>query len=117
MADVMKVTPGVRRTALLTAQVPGGVRVDRFFYPQAGHTHWHSHSGEQVLYGESGRGWVKFAGAERVAISPGEIVHVPVGLRHWHGATPDGPLVHLAVTAGGDTTWLGELSPDEYPGD
>ncbi len=31
MADVMKVTPGVRRTALLTAQVPGGVRVDRFF--------------------------------------------------------------------------------------
>jgi quercetin dioxygenase-like cupin family protein len=117
MAEVLKVTPGVRRTALLAAQVPGGVRVDRFFYPPGGHTHWHSHSGEQVLYGESGRGWVKFAGAERVAISPGEVVHVPVGLRHWHGATPDGPLVHLAVTAGGDTTWLGELSPDEYTGD
>jgi quercetin dioxygenase-like cupin family protein len=117
MTDAMKVTPGVRRTALLAAQVPGGVRVDRFFYPPGGHTHWHSHSGEQVLYGENGCGWVKFAGAERVAISPGEIVHVPVGLRHWHGATPDGPLVHLAFTAGGDTTWLGELSPDEYPGD
>jgi quercetin dioxygenase-like cupin family protein len=46
------------------------MRVDRIFYPPAGHTHWHSHSGEQVLYGESGRGWVKFAVAERVAIWP-----------------------------------------------
>ena len=67
MADVMKVTPGVKRTALLTAQVPGGVRVDRFFYPQAGHTHWHSHSGEQVLYGQSGRGRATTAAADLAA--------------------------------------------------
>ena len=117
MPDVTKVTPGVTRTVVLAAQVPDGVRVDRFFYPPAGHTHWHSHSGEQVLYGENGSGWVKFAGQERVMISPGEVVYVPVGVGHWHGATPDGPLEHLAVTAGGDTTWLGELSPDEYPGE
>ena len=117
MPDVPKVTPGVRRAAVLAAQVPHGVRVDRFFYPPEGHTHWHSHSGEQVLYGESGRGWVKFAGQERAMIGPGEVVYVPVGVRHWHGATPDGPLVHLAVTAGADTSWLGELSSDEYPGE
>src|ERR1700677_66997 len=116
MAGVMEVTPGGGRTALLAAQVPGGVRVDRFFYPPGGHTHWHSHSGEQVLYGESGRGWVKFAGAERVAISPGEVVHVPVGLRHWHGATPDGPLVHLSVTAGSVKNQRGGMSPPGWPG-
>jgi len=41
-------------------------------------------------------------------------VHVPVGLRHWHGATPDQAFVHLAVTAGGDTVWLGEVTPEQY---
>ena len=39
MPDVTKVTPGVMRTAVLAAQIPDGVRVDRFFYPPAGHTH------------------------------------------------------------------------------
>jgi quercetin dioxygenase-like cupin family protein len=116
MPNQMKVTPGVTRTAVLAAQVPDGVRVDRFWYPPAGHTHWHLHTGEQVLYGESGLGWVTFAGGPRVLLRPGDVVYVPVGARHWHGATPDGPLEHLAVTAGGDTTWLGELGPGEYPG-
>lgn len=72
--------------------------MDRFHYPPGGHTHWHLHTGEQVLYGESGRGWVRFEGRERVVIEPGAVVHVPVGLRHWHGARPDTALVHVAVT-------------------
>jgi limonene-1,2-epoxide hydrolase len=90
--------------------------VDRIHYPPGDHTHWHVHTGEQVLYGESGRGWVRFAGQERVEIEPGVVVQVPVGVRHWHGARPDTALVHLAVTAGGDTEWLGEVSVEEYAG-
>jgi len=105
----MKVTPGVKRTPLLLGASDGALRMDRFYYPPGGHTHWHIHTGEQVLYGESGRGWVRFEGQERVAIEPGGVVHVPVGLRHWHGARPDTVLVHVAVTAGGDTEWLGEV--------
>jgi NAD(P)-dependent dehydrogenase (short-subunit alcohol dehydrogenase family) len=93
---------------------PDAVRVDRFHYPPGGHTHWHLHTGEQVLYGESGRGWVQFDGRVRDDLTPGSVVHVPVGLRHWHGAVPDQELVHLAVTAGGDTVWLGEVSEVEY---
>jgi len=90
--------------------------MDRFHYPPGGHTHWHIHTGEQVLYGESGRGWVRFEGRERVVIEPGAVVHVPVGLRHWHGARPDTALVHLAVTAGGGTEWFGEVTAEEYAG-
>ena len=113
-AEPPRVTAGVTRTSLLAAQVDDGVRVDRFRYPAGGHTHWHVHTGEQVLYGEEGRGWVAFEGRPRVPVGPGEVVYVTVGLRHWHGATPDGPWVHLAVTAGGDTIWVGEVSPDDY---
>src|SRR5579862_1334023 len=90
--------------------------MDRFYYPPGGHTHWHIHTGEQVLYGESGSGWVRFAGQDRVPIEPGGVVHVPVGLRHWHGARPDTALTHVAVTAGGDTEWLGEVTAQEYAG-
>lgn len=113
---MMKVTPGVMRTPLLLGASQDALRVDRFHYPPGGHTHWHIHTGEQVLYGESGRGWVRFEGQGRVAIEPGEVVQVPVGLQHWHGALPDTALVHVAVTAGGDTEWLGEVTAEEYAG-
>ncbi len=117
MAEPKRFTPGVRRDALHVASQPDGVRVDRIHYPAGAHTHWHLHTGEQVLYGEHGVGWVKFDGRPRVGLSPGEVVHVPVGVHHWHGAAADTPLVHLAVTAGGDTTWLGEVSAQEYASD
>jgi len=57
--------------------VPDGLRVDRFHYPPGGHTHWHAHSGEQVIYGqvvygEDGQGWVTFAGRHRVPVAPGD---------------------------------------------
>lgn len=112
----MRVTPGVTRTAIVPGATPASVRVDRFRYPPGGHTHWHLHTGEQVLYGEAGRGWVQFDGQERAGLDPGGVVRVPIGLRHWHGAVPDEGLVHLAVTAGGDTEWLGEVTTEEYAG-
>ncbi|WP_448624271.1 cupin domain-containing protein [Geodermatophilus sp. URMC 64] len=114
MPEPPTVTRGVTRTPLLTAATPDGLRVDRFAYPPGGHTHWHMHSGEQVLYGEDGQGWLAVAGRPRVPIGPGDVVAVPVGHRHWHGATPHGPWGHLAVTAGGGTTWLGEVTDEEY---
>lgn len=110
----MKVTPGVTRTPIVVGTSPEALRVDRFHYPPGGHTHWHLHTGEQVLYGESGRGWVQFEGRPRAVVEPGGVVHVPVGLKHWHGAVPDEALQHLAVTAGGTTEWLGEVTADDY---
>ena len=110
----MRVTPGVTRTSIVAGASPEAVRVDRFHYPPGGHTHWHLHTGEQVLYGESGRGWVQFDGKERVRLDPRAVVPVPVGVPHWHGAVMDEGLVHIAVTAGGDTDWLGEVTSEEY---
>lgn len=110
----LRVTAGVSRVSLHTALTHDGVRLDRISYLAGAHTHWHVHTGEQILYGREGLGWVKFDGRARVAIEPGTVAYVPVGVRHWHGATPDGALVHLAFTAGGDTIWLGEVTPKEY---
>jgi len=116
MAESPHVTPGVHRTPIVVGASPDAVRVDRFHYPPGGHTQWHLHTGEQILYGEQGRGWVQFEDRPRTPLTPGDVVPVPIGLPHWHGATANDPLVHLAVTAGGETVWLGDVSAAEYRG-
>ena len=116
MKEVQRVTPGVWREPIVVADSPDGLRVDRIHYPPGGHTHWHLHTREQVLYGELGRGWIQFEATHPTSLTPGGVIQVPVGMRHWHGAASDTSLVHLAVTAGGDTVWLGEVSAAEYVG-
>ena len=116
MKEVERVTPGVWREPIVVAESSDGLRVDRIHYPPGGHTHWHLHTKEQVLYGELGRGWIQFEDGYPASLTPGEVIQVPVGVRHWHGAASDTSLVHLAVTAGGDTVWLGEVSAAEYLG-
>ena len=116
MKEVQRVTPGVWREPIVIADSPDGLRVDRIHYPPGGHTHWHLHTREQVLYGELGRGWIQFEATHPTSLTPGGVIQVPVGVRHWHGAASDTSLVHLAVTAGGDTVWLGEVSAAEYVG-
>lgn len=48
-------TDGVWQEELLEAQMPKGLRAHRFFYAPGGHSHWHSHTGEQALYVVAGR--------------------------------------------------------------
>jgi quercetin dioxygenase-like cupin family protein len=117
MTSQPRVTPGVVRTSLHSGRGDGAVRVDRISYEPGAHTHWHAHLGEQVLYGEVGLGWVKFDGQPRMPIDHGRIVYVPVGAKHWHGATPEEQFVHIAFTAGGDTVWMGEVTASEYSAD
>ena len=113
-----RVTAGVSRTALVPAEDGEALmRVDRISYTPGAHTHWHIHTAEQILYGEDGRGWVKFKSRARIDVTPGAVVRVRVGVPHWHGATPTDSFVHLAVTAGGTTEWLGEVTPDDYEHD
>ena len=109
-----RTTPGVSRVGLHAAGAGTAVRLDRISYLAGSHTHWHIHTGEQILYGEQGHGWLAFDGGSRVAIATGTVAHVPVGMRHWHGATPHDGLVHLAFTAGGDTIWLDEVTYEQY---
>jgi quercetin dioxygenase-like cupin family protein len=42
------------------------------------------------------------------------VVHAPPGERHWHGATPDAPMMHLSLTSGGDTRWEDKVDKEEY---
>jgi quercetin dioxygenase-like cupin family protein len=68
-------------------------------------TNWHTHKGAQVLVVTSGEGRVQVRGQEIVKLQQGDIVVCEAGETHWHGAAPDSPFSHLAITQG-SIDWL-----------
>lgn len=67
-------------------------------------TYLHSHLGPQVLHCIEGAG-ILATEHERNAVGPGDVVYVPAGELHWHGATEDGPFTHLSIRQPADTEW------------
>lgn len=76
-------------------------------------THWHSHGEGQILIVTHGRGLVQNRDDERSLIAPGDVVYVPPGEEHWHGAAGDSILVHVAISIG-STQWFDEVEEELY---
>ena len=82
---------------------------------------WHIHhatsGGGQMLIGVAGRGWYQEEGKPAVAILPGTVIHIPAGVKHWHGAAADSWFAHLAVEISGQdcsNEWLVPVTDAEY---
>ena len=69
---------------------------------------FHAHEGEQILIVTAGRGIVATEAEKRI-VSEGDVVLIPAGEKHWHGATEDSAFSHIYVTRlGGAFTQLEE---------
>jgi quercetin dioxygenase-like cupin family protein len=97
-----------------TLQEGGGTNVGVVHFAPAARTHWHRHPGGQFLYGVAGRGRVRSRGGDGAVLEPGDVVHVGPDEWHFHGGTPDSPLVHVAVNGGGAPEWAGSVTDEEY---
>lgn len=82
---------------------------------------WHIHNadegGGQILVCVAGRGYYQEWGKEVQKLYPGDIINIPVGVKHWHGAAPDSWFSHLAVEVPGKNTsnqWCEPVSDEEY---
>lgn len=82
---------------------------------------WHIHhatkGGGQMLIGVAGRGWYQEEGKPAQEILPGTVIHIPAGVKHWHGAASDNWFAHLAFEISGENTsneWLEPVSDEEY---
>lgn len=59
---------------------------------------WHVHHGAvQVLVCVSGRGWYQEWNKPAVPLTPGTVIAIPEGVKHWHGAAADSWMQHLAI--------------------
>jgi len=83
------------------------------FEPSA-RTAWHAHTGVQVLLVVEGCCRVQKAGEPVQDVSAGGAVRIEPGERHWHGATPDAPMTHLALNIDTKTEWFEQVSDAEY---
>jgi quercetin dioxygenase-like cupin family protein len=90
----------------------------RVRFTPAARTAWHSHANGQTLHVTEGIALMKSRGGEIIVVRPGQTVYTPPGEEHWHGATPDQFMEHLALlegVEGGDaTTWLDHVTDKEY---
>lgn len=81
-------------------------------------TFWHAHPKGQTLYVTDGIGYVAGRGGEVREIRPGDVVFIGADEEHWHGATPNRFMAHIAINeadgAGRVVTWLEPVDDDEY---
>jgi quercetin dioxygenase-like cupin family protein len=82
-------------------------------------TAWHSHARGQTLHVIHGVALMQSRGGDIVVVQPGQTVYTPPGEEHWHGATPNDFMEHLAMfensaDPGTTTDWGQHVSDDEY---
>jgi len=93
------------------------------FLPGA-RTAWHTHARGQVLHITEGVGLVQSRGGPIHEVRAGDTIHIAPGESHWHGATPDHFMTHLALWVGAaglpdgvpETSWAEPVGHDEYTG-
>lgn len=82
---------------------------------------WHIHhavsGGGQILICVGGRGYYQEWGKKAQVLNPGDVINIPAGVKHWHGAAPDSWFSHLAVEVSGvevSNEWLEAVDDDSY---
>ncbi len=82
---------------------------------------WHIHNadkgGGQILICVAGRGYYQEWGKEAIEMKPGDVINIPTGVKHWHGAAPDSWFSHLAVEVpaeNGSNEWLEPVDDSQY---
>lgn len=109
----------------------GSVRIDPLFQKEAStrasgalvtfepgaRTAWHTHPAGQTLIVESGLGWVQREGGPIEEIRPGDVVRFDPDEKHWHGASPNKAMSHIAIQEevdGAAVVWLEKVSDEQY---
>jgi quercetin dioxygenase-like cupin family protein/alkylhydroperoxidase/carboxymuconolactone decarboxylase family protein YurZ len=88
------------------------------FEPNA-RTHWHYHPGGQILLVLSGTGLYQEKGKPMKKIQKGDVIQCPPNVEHWHGASPESELTHVAIGTNpgkGPVVWLTPVTDKEYAG-
>jgi len=80
-------------------------------------TNWHSHTSGQILFVIEGIGYYQEKGKPIQLIQKGDVVKIPKSAVHWHGASHDNSMRHIAMISDYDkdkTEWLQPVSDEEY---
>lgn len=109
----------------------GNVRIDPLFnmpeparsmgayvtFEPGARTAWHTHPLGQVLIVTSGSGWTQCWDGQITEIRQGDVIWCPPGHKHWHGATNNTAMTHIAIVEqlnGVGVNWLEHVTDEQY---
>jgi quercetin dioxygenase-like cupin family protein len=110
-------TGNVRVDPLNQASAPARVVCVYVTFDPGARTAWHTHPLGQTLVVVMGCGRVQRWGGPLEEIHPGDVVWIPPGEKHWHGAAPNTEMTHLAIQENLDgmtANWMEKVSDDQY---
>ena len=110
-------TGTVWQDPVIECEAPARLRVNRVSFEPGARTAWHTHPLGQTLYVLSGVGRIQALGGPVRTIRPGDTIWIPPGEKHWHGASPNNGMTHLAMQEALDGTavvWLEHVSDTDH---
>ena len=110
-------TGDVWQDPIIEAEPPSRVRVLKVSFEPGSRTAWHTHPLGQTLYIVSGIGLMGLRKQKPQLIKSGDTVWIPPNEEHWHGATSQNAMVHIAIQEAFDNSaanWLEKVTDDEY---
>lgn len=110
-------TGSVRIDPLFSAAEPSRVSGARVTFKPGARTAWHTHPLGQTLIVTAGTGWIQQWGGPVEEIREGDVVRIPPGVKHWHGATPTTRMTHIALQEqldGKVVEWMEKVSEEQY---
>jgi quercetin dioxygenase-like cupin family protein len=78
---------------------------------------WHTHPSNQILIVKEGTCYYQEEGKTIQHFAAGQVINILPGIKHWHGASPNEPMVHIAIninTDKGVVNWMEPVSDEQY---
>ena len=105
-----------RLTRMNDAAETPHTNVYRVAFEAGARTNWHSHTGPQLLQILEGTCRFQKDGEPVREAVVGDLISIAPGERHWHGATPGGPMTHAAINIEATTSWFEPVTDEQYAG-
>jgi quercetin dioxygenase-like cupin family protein len=110
-------TGTVRIDPLFAAHDPARAAGASVTFEPGARTAWHTHPLGQTLIVTAGCGRVQRWGGPVEEIRPGDVVWLPPGEKHWHGAAPSTAMTHIAIQEqldGKVVEWMEHVTDEQY---
>jgi 4-carboxymuconolactone decarboxylase len=95
----------------------GNYSIGDVLFEAGSRNYWHTHPAGQILLITSGNGYYQERGKDPKIITRGDVIIIPSNIEHWHGATKESSMTHIAITnitAEGAAIWLEPVTDEEY---
>ena len=110
-------TGSVQVEPLFPAHDPSRASGGKVTFEPGARSAWHTHPLGQTLIVTDGTGWIQQWGGPIQEIRKGDVVSIPPGVKHWHGATPNTAMTHIAIQEqlnGKAVEWMEKVTDEQY---